>query len=87
MYFLVINYGGGRITPKYIFAQIALVVAQAFFVAGITTAYSKAQRPKHRRHGRRKETSSVEKEQSAEESGGPPGQVEPPPEEEEEEFE
>jgi len=55
-YFLVIHYSGDIITPKYIFAQFVLVAAQAFFVAGITITYSKTQRPRHKRSGRKKTT-------------------------------
>jgi hypothetical protein len=63
-YFLVIHYSGDVITPKYIFAQFVLVAAEAFFVAGITTAYSKTQRPRHKRSGRKKTGAVGESEQT-----------------------
>ncbi|MFA6451504.1 MAG: tetratricopeptide repeat protein [bacterium] len=62
--FLVIHYSGDRITPKYIFAQFALIIAQAFFVAGITTAYAKAGRGRHkRRSGAKKKAADTEQPQ------------------------
>jgi hypothetical protein len=55
-YFLVIHYGGRIGTPKYIFAQLVLIAAQAFFVAGITIAFTKTQRPKHKHRSNEKKT-------------------------------
>jgi hypothetical protein len=62
-HFLAIHYSGKEITPKYITAQLFLVIAQAFFVAGITTAYTKAQKPMHKkRSGKHKQAASVDSE-------------------------
>jgi hypothetical protein len=79
IHFWVVHFGGLGLTPKFLLAQTALVISQAFFIAGISLAYTKGYRA-HQEHRSGKAKESTGEDESAggdspsEQETGPGGQ-------------